>query len=140
MTQSTLEQRTSAFLELTKAVVEYNKMIAEYALETIPPSVSGYQLVGAVVKLPKRERLPVQHPVQQPVHAVSPSIKLTDYTVPQGAIAEPAEQIASEFKAAPAEIVVPEQVSARPENPLEEKLAEEGNVLPMEPVKIREQQ
>ena len=44
-------QRTAAFLDLTKAVIEYNQMIAEYALETIPPNVSHQQLVGAVVRV-----------------------------------------------------------------------------------------
>jgi hypothetical protein len=43
-------QRATAFLDLTKAIIEYNKMIAEYAMETIPPNVSQKQLVAAVVR------------------------------------------------------------------------------------------
>ena len=45
-----VNQRTMAFLDLTKAIIEYNKMIAEYALETIPPNVSHQELVRAVVR------------------------------------------------------------------------------------------
>ncbi|MDR2756868.1 MAG: hypothetical protein LBC20_14310 [Planctomycetaceae bacterium] len=48
-----LNQRTNAFLELIDTVIDYNKMIAEYASETIPSSVSGYRLVGALIELPK---------------------------------------------------------------------------------------
>jgi hypothetical protein len=48
-----LNQRTTAFLELVEAVIDYNKMIAEYTSETIPPEVSGFRLVGALIELPK---------------------------------------------------------------------------------------
>ncbi|MDR0704013.1 MAG: hypothetical protein LBF88_03410 [Planctomycetaceae bacterium] len=48
-----LNRRTTAFLELVEAVIDYNKMIAEYTSETIPPEVSGFRLVGALIELPK---------------------------------------------------------------------------------------
>ncbi len=48
-----LSRRTEAFLEMTQAIVDYNKMIAEYASLTIAPGVSRYRLVGALVELPK---------------------------------------------------------------------------------------
>jgi hypothetical protein len=38
---------------LAEAVIDYNKMIAEYTSETIPPEVSGFRLVGALIELPK---------------------------------------------------------------------------------------
>jgi hypothetical protein len=43
-------QRMTAFLDLTDAIIEYNKMIAEYAMETIPSNISMQQLVGTVVR------------------------------------------------------------------------------------------
>jgi hypothetical protein len=48
-----LNQRTTAFLELAEAVIDYNKMIAEYVSETIPSEISGFRLVGALIELPK---------------------------------------------------------------------------------------
>ena len=48
-----LNQRTEAFLGMTEAIVEYNKMIAEYASETIGPEISRYRFVGALIELPK---------------------------------------------------------------------------------------
>ncbi|MDR1963403.1 MAG: hypothetical protein LBQ50_06465 [Planctomycetaceae bacterium] len=53
-----LNQRTTAFLELVEAVVDYNKMIAEYTSATIPPDVSGSRLVGALIELPKTNATP----------------------------------------------------------------------------------
>ncbi len=50
---SMLNQRTEAFLNLIEAIVDYNKMIAEYTSETIPPGISQYRLVGALIELPK---------------------------------------------------------------------------------------
>ena len=96
-------QRTTAFLDLTHTIVEYNKMIAEYALETIPPNVSSQQLVGAVVRLPKRNTTPEQ---PQPPQMATPGIKLTQYEMPSGITAQPVEQIASEFQAAPASMAI----------------------------------
>jgi hypothetical protein len=48
-----LNRRTTAFLELVEAVIDYNKMIAEYASETIPADISGSRLVGALIELPQ---------------------------------------------------------------------------------------
>ncbi len=52
---SVLNQRTGAFVELTGAVVDYNKMIAEYTSETIGSNISTYRMVGALIELPKFE-------------------------------------------------------------------------------------
>jgi hypothetical protein len=48
-----LNQRTGSFLDLVEAVIEYNKMIAEYTSETVASNVTGYRLVGALIELPK---------------------------------------------------------------------------------------
>jgi len=69
-------QRTMAFLELTKSIVEYNKMIAEYAAETIPPNASQQQFVAAVVRLQGRSATPEQ---SQPSLVVTEGIRLTHY-------------------------------------------------------------
>jgi hypothetical protein len=87
-------QRTMAFLDLTKAIIEYNKMIAEYALETIPPNVSQQQLVRAVVRLPGGNAVPVQSQIPQ---AATGEITLTQYEAPVGVTAQPVEQVAYEF-------------------------------------------
>lgn len=47
-----LNQRTTAFCDMIDAVIDYNKLIAEYTSETIGPGVSQYRLVGAVIELP----------------------------------------------------------------------------------------
>ena len=89
-------QRTTAFLDLTNAIIEYNKMIAEYALETIPPNVSPYQLAGAVVRLPRGgETMPVQPQTQR---AAMGEITLTQYEMPPEVTAQPVEQVAHEFQ------------------------------------------
>ena len=93
-------QRTTAFLELTKAMVEYNKMIAEYALETIPSNVSQQQLVAAVVRLPRSNPAsPVQPQVPQ---MATPGITLTQYEyeteAPAGIAAQPVEQVAFQYQ------------------------------------------
>jgi len=94
-----LNQRTTAFLDLTKAIVEYNKMIAEYALETIPPGASQQQLVGAVVRQPSVNASP---PQQQPSQMATGVITLTQYEAPVGVTAQPMEQVAYEYQAPPA--------------------------------------
>jgi hypothetical protein len=88
-------QRTAAFLDLTKAVIEYNKMIAEYALETIPPNVSTQQLVTAVIRVPRGNVLPGQP--QAPQTAMS-GITLTQYEVPKGITAQPVGQVGYEYQ------------------------------------------
>ncbi|MDR3181990.1 MAG: hypothetical protein LBT89_03570 [Planctomycetaceae bacterium] len=47
-------QRIDDLLDLTTTIVEYNKMIAEYASATVASSISNEALVGAVIKLVKR--------------------------------------------------------------------------------------
>lgn len=54
-------QRTEAFLGMSDAIVEYNRMIADYASETIGPGVSQYQLVGALIELPKSDSTPPEN-------------------------------------------------------------------------------
>ena len=80
------DQRTAAFLDLTKAVIEYNMMIAEYATETIPPNVSPQQLAGAVVRLPKRS---ADRERPQTLQASSQEITLTQYETSAGVPAQP---------------------------------------------------
>ena len=87
-------QRTVAFLELTKAIVDYNKMIAEYALETIPSNVSQQQLVGAVVRLPRVDATPTQPQIPQ---MATEGIRTTQYEVPIGIPAQSIQQVAHEF-------------------------------------------
>jgi hypothetical protein len=87
-------QRTTAFLDLTKAIIEYNKMIAEYALETVPPNISPQQLVRAVVRVPNGTPSPVQPQVPQ---IATGGITLTQYDAPAGVTAEPVEQVAYEY-------------------------------------------
>ena len=98
-------QRTTAFLELSKAIIEYNKMIAEYALETIPPNVSQQQLVAAVVRLPKGNVLPAV-PVSQ---MATSEITLTQYDVPLGVRDQSVEQVGYEYQI-PSSNTVPESV------------------------------
>jgi len=98
-------QRTMTFLDLTKAIIEYNKMIAEYALDTIPSNVNQRQLVGAVVRLPKGNTIPEQPQSQQ---IATGGIKLTQYEMPTGIAAQSVERIAREFSAAPASVMAPE--------------------------------
>jgi hypothetical protein len=79
-----LNQRTTAFLELIEAVIDYNKMIAEYTSETIPLEVSGSRLVGALIELPKTNsptpNLPTSH-LQTPNPPISN--QSTEYTEPE---------------------------------------------------------
>jgi hypothetical protein len=102
-----LNQRTTAFLDLTKAVIEYNKMIAEYATETIPPNAGQHQLVRAVVRTPGSNTSPTQQ--QSPQMATS-GVTLTQYDAPVGVIAEPVAQVAYQYQV-PADRVVPEEKS-----------------------------
>ena len=88
-------QRTMAFLDLTKAIVGYNKMIAEYALETIPPNVSQQQLVGTVVRLPKVNAMPEQPQTPQ---MATENIRLTQYEASAEITRQPVEQVAYEFQ------------------------------------------
>jgi len=90
--------RTMAFLDLTRAIVDYNKMIAEYAMETIPPHVSQQQLVGAVVRLPRTntDAVPEQ---SQAIQMATEGIRLTQYEAPVGVPAQPIAQVAHEFQA-----------------------------------------
>jgi hypothetical protein len=104
--------RTTAFLDLNKAIVEYNKMIAEYALETIPPNVSHQQLVGAVVRLPKHNSAPEQPQFPQ---MATQGITLTNYDAPISIPAQPVAQIGSEFQITPASITMPMVAEAKDE-------------------------
>jgi len=88
-------QRAMAFLDLTRAIVDYNKMIAEYALETIPPNVRQQQLVGAVVRLPSGNAVPAQ---QQTPQIATEGIRLTQYDPPVGVTEQPVQQVAYEFQ------------------------------------------
>ena len=83
-------QRTAAFLDLTMAIVEYNKMIAEYAMDTIPPNVSTEQLVGTVVRKPQGNAIPVQPQASQ---LATGGVTLTQYEVPMGVTAQPVAQM-----------------------------------------------
>ena len=89
-----VNQRTAAFLDLTHAIVEYNKMIAEYALETIPPNSIQKQLVGAIVRQPDGNASPPQQPSQMATGAVT----LTQYEAPVSVTAQPIEQVAYEYQ------------------------------------------
>ena len=86
--------RTMAFLDLTGAIVEYNKMIAEYALETIPPNVSQQQLVGAVVRLTKSEAVLEQPQTLQ----MATAIQLTQYESPVEVPVQAVQQVGYEFR------------------------------------------
>ena len=103
-------QRTLAFLELTKAIVEYNKMIAEYATETMPPNVGQQQFVAAVVRLPKRVTAPEQRQTPQ---MAKQGVALMSYNdsydevVPVSVPAQPVEFIASEFQQTAAILLPP---------------------------------
>jgi len=88
-------QRTMAFLDLTKAIVDYNKMIAEYALETIPPNVSPQQLIGTVTRVPKSGAA-LEQP--QTLQTATEGIRLTQYEAPVGAVAQPIQQVGYEFR------------------------------------------
>ncbi|MGL4593249.1 MAG: hypothetical protein ACRCUY_00815 [Thermoguttaceae bacterium] len=48
-----LNQHTGTFVDLIAGVVDYNKMIAEYSLETVGPGISSYQLLSTLLELPK---------------------------------------------------------------------------------------
>lgn len=93
-----LKQRSRSYSDLVAAVVDYNKMIARYTSETIGPGASSYQLIGALIKLPK------QTPETPPENR-----RTTDIAAPPGnnfsatpipGIAEPTE--ISEFEPAQA--------------------------------------
>ena len=90
-------QRTVAFLDLTKAVIEYNKMIAEYALETIPPHVGQQQLVGAVVRLPRAASAQLPQPPQTFRQTTTENVTFSQYDIPAGITAQPVKQVAHEF-------------------------------------------
>ena len=108
-------QRTMAFLELTRAVIEYNQMIAEYALETIPPHVPHRELVGAVVRLPKAESSPqTASSSWQPIPAtqampVTQGITLAHHAEPMDVPALPIRQVHHEHPAIPAPVMMPER-------------------------------
>ena len=91
-------QRTMTFLDLTKAIVDYNKMIAEYALETIPSNASQQQLVGAVVRLP-RSSIVLEQP--QTLQMATEGITLTQYESPVGITAQPVQQVGYESPSPP---------------------------------------
>jgi hypothetical protein len=91
-------QRTAAFLDLTKAIIEYNKMIAEYALETIPPHVGQQQLVEAVVRLPRTASKPSPQPPQTLQPTATGNITFSQYDAPAGMTAQPVKQVAHEFQ------------------------------------------
>jgi hypothetical protein len=79
-----LNRRTTAFLELAEAVIDYNKMIAEYTSETIPPEVSGYRLVGALVELPKTNSPTPDSPT--PNHSPTPNPPTSNLQTPNSPI------------------------------------------------------
>jgi hypothetical protein len=110
-----LNQRTMAFLDLTTAIIEYNKMIAEYALETIPSNVSQQQLVRAVVRQSGNNPSP---PQSQTPQMATGGITLTYHEVPKGeppkgVPAQPVEQMAYEYQipTLPARNATPEEES-----------------------------
>jgi hypothetical protein len=113
--------RTMAFLDLTRAIVDYNKMIAEYVMETIPPNASHQQLVGAVVRLPRTDTVPVE---PQALRMATEEIRLTQYEAPVGVLAQPVAQVAHEFQTMP----VPPPVSMP-----EVIETEENEFVPMAP-------
>jgi len=91
--------RTMAFLDLTKAIIEYNKMIAEYALETIPSNVSSQQLVRVVVRQSGSGTVLPQAQTPQ----MAEGITLTHYEAavretPMGIPAQPVGQMAYEYQ------------------------------------------
>ena len=91
-------QRTMAFLDLTTAIVDYNKMIAEYALETIHPNVSANQLLGAVVRLPRGTTNQTQPPaLQTTFQTATEEIKLAQYEVPEEVTSQPMQQVSHEY-------------------------------------------
>jgi hypothetical protein len=90
-------QRTAAFLDLTQAIVEYNKMIAEYALEIIPSNVSQQQLVAAVVRTPRDHAVPGQPQFSQ---TATENIQRTSPEAPVGIPAQPISQVAYEYQPA----------------------------------------
>ena len=91
-------QRTTAFLDLTRAIVDYNKMIAEYALETIPPNASPHQLVGAVVRLSKGTAIQTQPPaLQTTFQTATEEIRLSQYDIPVEVTAQPIQQVGYEY-------------------------------------------
>jgi hypothetical protein len=100
-----MNQRTAAFLDLTAAIVEYNKMIAEYALETIPPNVSQQQLVGAVVRQSGGNASP---PQPQPSQMATGVITLSQYVAPVSVTAQPIEQVAYEYQPPPTPSILDE--------------------------------
>jgi hypothetical protein len=79
-----LNRRTTAFLELAEAVIDYNKMIAEYTSETIPPEVSGYRLVGALIELPKTNSPTPDSPT--PNHSPTPNLPTSNLQTPNSPI------------------------------------------------------
>ena len=109
-------QRAMAFLDLTKAIVEYNKMIAEYALETIPPNVSTQQLVAAVVRLPgvdgrqqaadgrwqmagdRQQTADGRRQMADGRQQAAEGIQLTSYETPAMWIAQPLTQVGYEYQ------------------------------------------
>ncbi|MDR0327888.1 MAG: hypothetical protein LBI05_06290 [Planctomycetaceae bacterium] len=105
-------QRTTAFLDLTQAIIEYNKMIAEYALETIPPNVSQRQLVGAVVRTSNVTVSPVQSQVSPMATSqmATEGITLSQYNAPVGITAEPVAMVAYEYQT-PANSTIPTEQS-----------------------------
>jgi len=130
-------QRTMAFLDLTKAIVDYNKMIAEYVLETIPPNASQHQLVGAVVRLPRGDAV-LEQP--QTLQTAVESIRLTQYEAPTGVLAQPVAQVAHEFQTeyqpAPPPIATPPSLLT----PAHEEVAEveETEFVPEIPAFLRD--
>jgi hypothetical protein len=107
-----LNQRTTAFLDLTKAIIEYNKMIAEYATETVPPNAGQQQLVRAVVRTSSENTPPVQQQVPQ---IATSGITLTQYDAPTGVQAEPVEQVAYEYQIPTSDTMPEEKLEDAPE-------------------------
>jgi len=100
-------QRTMAFLDLTRAVIEYNQMIAEYALETIPPNVSHQQLVGAVVRLPRTDESP-QSAINRRQSATQP-VAIAHNEEPANMAAQPVMQAGYEYPSLSAPMMVRER-------------------------------
>jgi hypothetical protein len=121
-----LNQRTTAFLELVEAVIDYNKMIAEYTSETIPPEVNGVRLVGALIELPKinspkpNSSIPSAPMSNLQTPNLSVSDQSTEHTVPEVSKLSETSQINSQTKISSSNLVpqrLPADISLPPIEP-----------------------
>jgi hypothetical protein len=106
-----LNQRMSSSLEMVHAVVDYNKMIAQYTAETVGANVNQFQLVGAVIELqkngirtsmqPEPAALPEQPPMSLTMTPPAPVLPAMSPATTQPEEATAAERIASDFSMPP---------------------------------------